>query len=61
MTTVDWNELRRLCDLHPKPAQIRFQYGTAGFRTLYVHTIPLLGNTSNYDSHQRERLGLRAV
>ncbi|KAJ7783739.1 phosphoacetylglucosamine mutase [Mycena maculata] len=26
--------IRALSDLHPKPAQIRFQYGTAGFRTL---------------------------
>ncbi|KAJ6509491.1 phosphoacetylglucosamine mutase [Mycena vitilis] len=26
--------IRALADLHPKPANLRFQYGTAGFRTL---------------------------
>ncbi|KAJ7038246.1 phosphoacetylglucosamine mutase [Mycena alexandri] len=26
--------IRALADLHPKPAQVRFQYGTAGFRTI---------------------------
>jgi phosphoacetylglucosamine mutase len=36
MATIDVEEVRRLSDLHPKPALIRFQYGTAGFRTLYV-------------------------
>ncbi|KIM85144.1 hypothetical protein PILCRDRAFT_349571 [Piloderma croceum F 1598] len=34
MATIDVEEVRRLSDLHPKPALIRFQYGTAGFRTL---------------------------
>lgn len=28
--------LSELYDKHPKPAHITFQYGTAGFRTLYV-------------------------
>jgi hypothetical protein len=27
---------------HPKPSDIRFQYGTAGFRTLYVPPIYLV-------------------
>ncbi|KAI0048372.1 phosphoacetylglucosamine mutase [Auriscalpium vulgare] len=28
------DDIARLADLHPKPGHIRFQYGTAGFRTL---------------------------
>ncbi|KAJ7932442.1 phosphoacetylglucosamine mutase [Mycena leptocephala] len=31
---LDVDSIRSLSDLHPKPAHIRFQYGTAGFRTL---------------------------
>lgn len=38
MATIDFTELKRLSELHLKPAHIRFQYGTAGFRTLYVKT-----------------------
>lgn len=38
MTTLNVEEVKRLSDLHPKPDHIRFQYGTAGFRTLYVAT-----------------------
>jgi phosphoacetylglucosamine mutase len=29
-------QIKKLSELHPKPETIRFQYGTAGFRTLYV-------------------------
>jgi hypothetical protein len=29
------NSLTTLAERHPKPTNIRFQYGTAGFRTLY--------------------------
>lgn len=28
--------IRKLSDQHPKPDNLHFQYGTAGFRTLYV-------------------------
>ncbi len=30
-------EISRLSDAHPKPPQLRYQYGTAGFRTLCVY------------------------
>ena len=33
-------EISRLSDAHPKPPQLRYQYGTAGFRTSYVHLNP---------------------
>lgn len=36
MTSLNVDELTRLSAIHPKPTQIHFQYGTAGFRTLYV-------------------------
>jgi hypothetical protein len=36
MTTTAFDEIQRLSEQHPKPAHIRFQYGTAGFRTMYV-------------------------
>ena len=28
--------IQTLADEHPKPSRLHFQYGTAGFRTLYV-------------------------
>lgn len=28
--------IQALSDRHPKPSHLHFQYGTAGFRTLYV-------------------------
>jgi phosphoacetylglucosamine mutase len=34
MTTLNAENVKRLSELHPKPSHIRFQYGTAGFRTL---------------------------
>lgn len=34
--TVHWDILRTLSETHPKPQPLRFQYGTAGFRTLSV-------------------------
>jgi len=34
MATMNIEDLKRLLELHPKPPHIRFQYGTAGFRTL---------------------------
>ena len=30
----DLENIKVLADVHPKPSDIRFQYGTAGFRTL---------------------------
>ncbi len=36
-THLDVNEISRLSDLHLKPIHLKYQYGTAGFRTLYVH------------------------
>jgi phosphoacetylglucosamine mutase len=33
-------EISRLSDGHPKPPQLRYQYGTAGFRTLCVYLNP---------------------
>jgi phosphoacetylglucosamine mutase len=38
MATLNVEEVNRLSELHPKPAHVRFQYGTSGFRTLYVTT-----------------------
>jgi hypothetical protein len=35
---LPYNDIQRLCDQHPKPANVIFQYGTAGFRTMYVFT-----------------------
>ncbi|CAK5280517.1 unnamed protein product [Mycena citricolor] len=34
MTTSSLESIRALSDLHPKPSNVRFQYGTAGFRTV---------------------------
>ncbi|KAJ7492664.1 phosphoacetylglucosamine mutase [Mycena latifolia] len=34
MALLPLDSLRALSQLHPKPAQLQFQYGTAGFRTL---------------------------
>ncbi|KAJ7293535.1 phosphoacetylglucosamine mutase [Mycena rebaudengoi] len=34
MTTLPLESIQSLAELHPKPPQIQFQYGTAGFRTL---------------------------
>ncbi|KAJ7103574.1 phosphoacetylglucosamine mutase [Mycena belliarum] len=34
MALLPLESLRRLAELHPKPATIHFQYGTAGFRTI---------------------------
>ncbi|OCH96093.1 phosphoacetylglucosamine mutase [Obba rivulosa] len=34
MAELPLEALRKLSDLHPKPANLHFQYGTAGFRTL---------------------------
>lgn len=31
-------EIKKYSNLHPKPTDVRYQYGTAGFRTLYVNT-----------------------
>ena len=36
MSTVPVDAIRPLADRHQKPSHLRFQYGTAGFRTLYV-------------------------
>jgi hypothetical protein len=33
--------IARLSDAHPKPTHLRYQYGTAGFRTLCVHPDPV--------------------
>jgi len=38
MSVLPVKAIKSLSDLHPKPADIRFQYGTAGFRTMYVQT-----------------------
>ncbi|KAK7064263.1 Phosphoacetylglucosamine mutase [Favolaschia claudopus] len=32
--TLVVDSIRQLADLHPKPSNVRFQYGTAGFRTV---------------------------
>lgn len=34
---IQSQEISRLSDAHPKPPQLRYQYGTAGFRTLCVY------------------------
>lgn len=31
---MDFDQIARVADLHPKPPNVTFQYGTAGFRTL---------------------------
>ena len=31
--------IKQLSDAHPKPDNRHFQYGTAGFRTLYVAAV----------------------
>lgn len=36
MSSLPVETIASLADQHPKPAHITFQYGTAGFRTLYV-------------------------
>ena len=36
MTSLSADAIRALADQHPKPPNVLFQYGTAGFRTLYV-------------------------
>ncbi len=36
MSALPVSSIRALADLHPKPSNLKFQYGTAGFRTLYV-------------------------
>ena len=41
MSTLPVDTIKVLSDQHPKPANIRFQYGTAGFRTLYVQIFPM--------------------
>ena len=42
-------EISRLSDAHPKPPQLRYQYGTAGFRTLcvYLNSYRLTFSTSD--------------
>ncbi|THH01784.1 hypothetical protein EW026_g940 [Hermanssonia centrifuga] len=34
MSALPVSSIRALADLHPKPSNLKFQYGTAGFRTL---------------------------
>lgn len=34
MSQLSIDDIRVLCDAHPKPLELHFQYGTAGFRTL---------------------------
>ena len=36
MAALPVDDIRRLSDLHPKPVDIGYQYGTAGFRTSCV-------------------------
>jgi phosphoacetylglucosamine mutase len=36
MSTLPVEEIKLRSDSHPKPSDIKFQYGTAGFRTLCV-------------------------
>jgi hypothetical protein len=43
-------DISRLSDAHPKPAHLKYQYGTAGFRTLCVYLIlsAHVASTSEY-------------
>lgn len=36
MSTLPVASIKELSENHPKPSDIKFTYGTAGFRTLYV-------------------------
>lgn len=60
MSSLPIDTIKPLADLHPKPSDVRFQYGTAGFRTLCVHP-----NLIEYTSHLRHKqgkcLGLRPL
>ena len=42
MFSLQGEAIRLLADQHPKPSDVQFQYGTAGFRTLYAsHADPV--------------------
>ena len=49
MAALPIAEIRRLSDLHPKPKNVQFQYGTAGFRTLQVSYLFLNSSYINLD------------
>lgn len=36
MSSLPVDAIKSFADQHPKPPNVHFQYGTAGFRTLYV-------------------------
>lgn len=44
------SSLASLAAQHPKPADLHFQYGTAGFRTLYGIFASSCSHSDHYDS-----------
>ncbi len=48
---LDAASIKKYADLYPKPKNIQFHYGTAGFRTLYVNERADRGRLIN--SHNR--------
>jgi len=47
MSELPLQAIKPFSDSHPKPAELHFQYGTAGFRTLYVQFCVLFLLRSN--------------